>query len=401
MDSSANFMVEDIPPDRVSMRIAVVTETWPPEINGVALTLSRLVQGLSARHHSIQLIRTRQDRQDSPLEHASWSEMLFTSFPIPKYPQLRMGLPSKKALLRAWTLKRPDLVHIATEGPLGWSALQAARKLRIAVTSDFRTNFHRYSKHYGVGWLSKPIVAYLRKFHNMTAVTMVPTHSLKNELKALGFENLKVVARGVDTTLFHPDKRDPLLRQEWGAEDDSLILLSAGRLAAEKNLELVVQTFEAMKSSGTKLKLVIAGDGPYASTLRELCPDAIFMGMCDQKKLARIYASSDVFIFPSLTETFGNVTLEALASGTPVLAFDCAAAAELLLHKVNGWLVDGESGADFVKLACALTMDVPAVMAMRETTRLSAQSLDWNVIAAQVEDVFLRTFAESHRRHSM
>lgn len=162
--------------------------------------------------------------------------MLFTSFPIPKYPQLRMGLPSKKSLLRAWTVKRPDLVHIATEGPLGWSALQAARKLRIAVTSDFRTNFHRYSKHYGVGWLSKPIAAYLRKFHNMTAVTMVPTHSLKNELKALGFENLKVIARGVDTTLFHPDKRDPLLRQEWGAEDDSLILLSAGRLAAEKIL---------------------------------------------------------------------------------------------------------------------------------------------------------------------
>jgi glycosyltransferase involved in cell wall biosynthesis len=207
-----------------------------------------------------------------------------------------------------------------------------------------------------------------------------------------------VVARGVDTQLFHPDKRDPVLRQIWSADEDGLVLLYAGRLAAEKNLDVVVKTYEALKSSGTKLSLVFAGDGPYADTLRDQCPDAIFMGMCDQQKLSQIYASADVFLFPSLTETFGNVTLEALSSGTPVLAFNCAAAAELLLHNVNGWLVDGDCDADFVKTACESLKNRSSVRSMRETTRLSAEAMDWNVIAQQVEEVFLKVLNEYHQK---
>lgn len=136
--------VEHIEPSQRYLRIAVVTETWPPEINGVAVTLSKLIQQLGSRHHTIQLIRPRQDKFDSGKENDGWSELLLKGLPIPKYPQLKLGLPSKKALLQAWSTKRPDLVHIATEGPLGWSALQAAKILRLPVTSDFRTNFHSY-----------------------------------------------------------------------------------------------------------------------------------------------------------------------------------------------------------------------------------------------------------------
>jgi len=390
MDNFINdrILVENFEPDNPPMRIAVVTETWPPEVNGVALTLSKLVNQLSLRRHTIQLIRPRQDKHDTGNEHAGWSEILLRGLPIPRYPELKLGFPNKKSLIKAWSIKRPDLVHIATEGPLGWSALQAARVLRLPVTSDFRTNFHSYSRHYGVGWLSKPIVAYLRKFHNRTLCTMVPTQALKTQLQAVGFENLRVVARGVDAKQFHPEKRSPDLRAQWQADDSTLVLLSVGRLAAEKNLDLIVNTYQALAQSGKSVKLVFAGDGPYRAKLQADCPQAIFMGMCSQDELAVIYASSDLFLFPSLTETFGNVTLEAMASGTPVLAFDCAAATELIEDQKNGWLVTGESGQDYVRKALALTQDPNDLVLAKAQTHISIRPWDWQEIVSQVETIF-------------
>ena len=385
------ILVENYLPPTQSLRIAVVTETWPPEVNGVALTLSRLVHGLCHRGHAVQLIRPRQDKNETAMADEELSELLLKGLPIPRYPQLKLGLPSKKALIRAWTIRRPDLIHIATEGPLGWSALQAARRLRLPVTSDFRTNFHSYSKHYGVGWLSKPIVAYLRKFHNNTACTMVPTRLLKNELQQQGFHNLRVVARGVDTSLFHPFRRNASLRESWGADTGTLVLLSAGRLAPEKNLDLVVKTYLALRAAGRPVRLVFAGDGPYRSELEAACPDAVFMGMCAHDQLASIYPSADLFLFPSLTETFGNVTLEALACGTPVLAFDSAAASELVHNGHNGWLVQGDRSDEFVDKALHVTRDLGQLMGMRTSTSESVAALDWLQIVMQVESIFMQT----------
>lgn len=391
------ILVENFLPSQRSMRIAVVTETWPPEVNGVALTLAKLVHGLCQRNHAVQLIRPRQDKNEMALVQDDMSELLLTGLPIPRYPQLKLGLPSKKALIRAWTLHRPDLVHIATEGPLGWSALQAARRLRLPVTSDFRTNFHSYSKHYGVGWLRKPIVAYLRKFHNNTACTMVPTHLLKSELQKLGFDNLRVVARGVDTGMFHPRHRSETLRQSWGADDNTLVLLSVGRLAPEKNLDLVVKAYQALRAAQRPVRLVFAGDGPYRTELQARCPDAVFLGMCDHQTLSTVYPSADLFLFPSLTETFGNVTLEALACGTPVLAFDSAAASELVQANRNGWLVQGESEEDYMQKALTATRDTAALMAMRTPTCESVAALDWLQIVMQVESIFMQTQSTSEQ----
>ena len=391
------ILVEHFSPAQQSLRIAVVTETWPPEVNGVALTLAKLVHGLCQRNHAVQLIRPRQDKNEMALVQDDMSELLLTGLPIPRYPQLKLGLPSKKALIRAWTLHRPDLVHIATEGPLGWSALQAARRLRLPVTSDFRTNFHSYSKHYGVGWLRKPIVAYLRKFHNNTACTMVPTHLLKSELQKLGFDNLRVVARGVDTGMFHPRHRSETLRQSWGADDNTLVLLSVGRLAPEKNLDLVVKAYQALRAAQRPVRLVFAGDGPYRAELQARCPDAVFLGMCDHQTLSTVYPSADLFLFPSLTETFGNVTLEALACGTPVLAFDSAAASELVQANRNGWLVQGESEEDYLQKALTATRDTAALMAMRTPTCESVAALDWLQIVMQVESIFMQTQSTSEQ----
>jgi glycosyltransferase involved in cell wall biosynthesis len=369
------------------MRIAVVTETWPPEVNGVAVTLAKLVQNLSQRNHDVQLIRPRQSKTDSSLGDAGLEEVLMRGMPIPRYPQLKLGLPSKKILVKTWTLRRPDVVHIATEGPLGWSALQAAKVLKLPVTSDFRTNFQSYSKHYGIGWLRKPIVAYLRKFHNATACTMVPTNELKRSLSENGFLNLKVVARGVDTQLFNQYKRDLNLRNSWGADDDTKVLISVGRMAPEKNLDQVLNAFEALSWMKDRVKLVMVGDGPLREQFQQRFPDIIFPGMLAQKDLAVYYASSDLFVFPSQTETFGNVTLEALASGIPVLAFDCAAARDWVESGVNGWLVPEIQPERFALQAVEIFKSSGVLEQVTRNTRQHQVHLDWNQIAEQVEGV--------------
>ena len=382
------IVLEDYPATRPSLRIAVVTETWPPEVNGVAMTLAKLVQGLSHRNHDVQLIRPRQTKTDSPMSDASLEEVLMRGMPIPRYPELKLGLPSKKTLVKTWTLRRPDVVHIATEGPLGWSALQAAKVLKLPVTSDFRTNFQSYSKHYGVGWLRKPIVAYLRKFHNATACTMVPTRELMRTLSQNGFANLKVVSRGVDTKLFNISKRDTSLRSSWGATDDTKVLISVGRMAPEKNLDQVLKTYDALKSTGQAFKLVMVGDGPLKEQFQKRYPEIIFPGMLSQTNLAAYYASSDLFIFPSQTETFGNVTLEALASGIPVLAFDCAAARDWVQTGVNGWLIAENNPEGFAAQAVTVFNSKDLLDQITQSTRQQVVHLDWDQIAEQVESVF-------------
>ena len=382
------IVVEDYPATRPSLRIAVVTETWPPEVNGVAMTLAKLVQGLSHRNHDVQLIRPRQTKSESPLNDASLEEVLMRGMPIPRYPELKLGLPSKKTLVKTWTLRRPDVVHIATEGPLGWSALQAAKVLKLPVTSDFRTNFQSYSKHYGVGWLRKPIGAYLRKFHNATACTMVPTRELMRNLSENGFANLKVVSRGVDTKLFNISKRDSSLRSSWGATDNTKVLISVGRMAPEKNLDQVLKTYEALKFTGLAFKLVMVGDGPLKEQFQKRYPEIIFPGMLSHSNLAAYYASSDLFIFPSQTETFGNVTLEALASGIPVLAFDCAAARDWVQTGINGWLVAENNPEGFAAQAVNIFKSKELLDQITQTTRQQVVHLDWDQIAEQVESVF-------------
>ncbi|WP_254668141.1 glycosyltransferase family 1 protein [Hydrogenophaga sp. PML113] len=394
--SAETILVEAFPAARPSLRLAVVTETWPPEINGVSLTLSRLVQGLRARNHEVQLIRPRQTREDAARSDPGFHEVLMRGMPIPRYPELKLGLPGKGALVRAWTLRRPDLVHIATEGPLGWSALQAARRLRLPVTSDFRTNFHAYSQHYGVGWLKTPIVAYLRKFHNLTRCTMVPTQSLRAELQAIGFRNVSVVARGVDTQRFNPARRSAALRASWGAGDGTLVMVAVGRLAAEKNLGVVLQAYEAMRAQNPDVKLVFVGDGPQRAALRQRCPEALFAGMRRDEDLAAHYASADLFAFASLTETFGNVTIEALASGLPVLAFDTAAAGDWVRGGHNGWLLPVDDEAAFARQAALLARDPALVRTAASQARAQVAALDWRHIAGQVEGIFLQTVGWPH-----
>ena len=380
-----------------ALRLALVTETYPPEVNGVAMTVARLVDGLRARGHQLQLVRPRQHAQEIGVMATAadpFHELLLRGLPIPRYPQLKMGLPAGRALLRRWNWQRPDLVHIATEGPLGWSALQAAVQLGVPVTSDFRTNFHAYSQHYGIGWLQRPIMAYLRTFHNRTHCTMVPTEALRKTLVEQGLHNVAVVARGVDTQQFTPERRSDALRATWGAGPQTRVVACVGRLAPEKNLDLLLRAFEAMRASQPDSRLLLVGDGPLRAALQARCPSAVFAGNRSGEDLAAHYASADAFVFPSVTETFGNVTPEAMASGLPVLAFDYAAAGRLIRHGDNGLVVPLHDSDRFVAQAQWLVQQADCGAALGRAARQTALAQPWHGVVAQVEALMRAALAQ-------
>jgi glycosyltransferase involved in cell wall biosynthesis len=390
MNIDAHIQVERIGSTRPHMNIAVVTETYPPDINGVAHTLSKIVDGLQRNGHVLWLIRPKHQASDTATRTDRYQEILVKGLPIPFYKQLRMGLPAKRELTRLWSRQRPDIVHIATEGPLGWSALQVAKKLKLPVSTDFRTNFHAYSQHYGIGWLSGAIMAYLKKFHNAAQATMVPTSQLQGELDKVGFKHLSVVPRGVDTDVFSPEHRNDALRTSWGADSATRVLLYVGRLAPEKNLKLVIQTYNNLKRSHPDIKLVLVGDGPMRAGLEKDNPEVIFAGFQTGPSLAQHYASADIFLFASQTETFGNVTLEAMASRLAIVAFHHAAAGELIQSGVNGMLARTHSSLDFEMGVQTLLNNQALMQHVAEQACLSARALSWRMIVERTEGVFHR-----------
>ncbi|HSD59450.1 MAG TPA: glycosyltransferase family 1 protein [Burkholderiales bacterium] len=389
----------DFAPRPGRLRVALVTETYPPEINGVAMTLGRMVEGLSRRGHHVQVVRPRQEGdawapRTNGVEHA-----LVRGLPIPRYERLKLGLPAGGLLKRMWSEGRPDVVHIATEGPLGWSALGAARSLGISVSTDFHTNFHSYSKHYGLGWLERGVAAYLRSFHNRARCTLVPTEGMRRKLAEQGFQGLRVVARGVDTVLFHPSRRSQTLRSQWGAAQDDPVVLYVGRLAPEKNLSLVIKAFEAMRAEQPRARLVLVGDGPYRAGLEAGNHGYVFAGMRVGEDLAAHYASGDIFLFPSVTETYGNVTMEAMASGLAVVAYDYAAAEEHIRSGLNGLTAPFDDGEAFLRQALTPVRDPDYARDLGRSARRRAENIDWEQVFEALERA-LRDAMEAQGEHA-
>jgi glycosyltransferase involved in cell wall biosynthesis len=375
------------------MHIAMVTETYPPEVNGVARTVARMAEGLHALGHSIEIVRPRQGAADKPRDDDDFRERLCRGVPIPRYTQLRMGLPSGRALTAAWRARRPDVVHIATEGPLGWSALNAARKLGLPVASDFHTNFHAYSRHYGAGWLARPVAAVLRRFHNRCDCTMVPTEEMAADLARLDFERLRVVGRGVNAQVFSPARRRPELRAQWGAGEDTPVALCVSRFAPEKNFPLVLEAYEAMRRANPETRLVLVGDGPLLAELRNAGTGSVIAGRLVNGELSAHYASADVFLFPSESETFGNVTLEAMASGLAVVAYRYAAARQHLEHGRSALLAEPGDRAGFIAQAVRLARDPALGRALGRAARSAAEPVSWERITLDFEAVLRETAA--------
>lgn len=358
------------------MKIDIVTDTFVPDVNGVAMTLGRLTEGLRKRGHRVHVIHTGVS--------AKAGETCAAAVSLPGYKEVRVGLPKPFELRNRWMKKRPDAIYVATESPLGKSALKAANALGIPVATGFHTNFHQYMEQYGMGGLQPMAMAYLKNFHLRADCTLTPSRDMVARLAAEGIENVHLLGRGVDTELFAPARRCETLRAEWGASVASPVAVMVGRVAAEKNFDLAMMTFERMRQAFPDMRCVVVGDGPLRGKLMEKFPWVHFVGVKTGEELARHYASADVLIFPSETETFGNVLLEGMASGLATVSFDYAAASLHVRSGENGLKAPRGDFAEFIRHALD-ALSLRAEHDMRRAARETAESLGWDKVVGEFE----------------
>jgi glycosyltransferase involved in cell wall biosynthesis len=291
------------------MRIAIVTDAWFPQTSGVVTTLSRMVEGLQGRGHEVEVVHPG----------------MFKTIPCPTYPDIRLALWPGKALARRLEAFQPEAVHLPTEGPLGFWGSRWCKRKGYPYTTTYTTRFPEYIEmriRIPAGVFYPPV----RAFHNGAARTMVSTPSLKADLEARGFKNLVFWGRGVDTELFRPREKDAL-------DAPRPIAVYLGRVAVEKNIE----AFLELDLPGSK---AVIGDGPALESLKRRFPDALFLGRRTGEDLARHLAACDVFVFPSKTDTFGIVLIEAMACGLPVAAYPVMGPKDVVRHGETGWLDD-------------------------------------------------------------
>ncbi|MGC2412976.1 MAG: glycosyltransferase family 1 protein [Stellaceae bacterium] len=322
-------------------RILIATDAWRPQVNGVVRTLQALAA--STRKFDTEI--------------AFLTPEGFRSFPLPSYPSIRCSVPSSREIARRIEHAAPDSLHIATEGPIGHLVRRYCLDRRLSFTTSYMTRFPEYVS----ARLPIPLswsYALLRRFHAAAAVTMVSTPSLMEELGNRGFKHLGMWTRGVDTELFRPERA-------MAIDLPRPIFVSVGRIAVEKNLA----AFLALDLPGSK---IVIGDGPQAAELKRRFPGAHFLGLLEGETLAAYLAAADVFVFPSRTDTFGVVQLEALASGVPVAAYPVAGPADVIGSKPVGVLDED------LKLAC-----LKALTISRAACRAFALTRSWESSALQ------------------
>lgn len=363
------------------MQLCIVSETWAPEINGVAHTLGRLHQELYRQGVVVDVIRPK-PRVKGETANVS-QELQVRRCALPGYTDVQVGLARPSTLQRFWRKHRPSVVYLATQGPLGWAARQAAHQLNIPLVAGWHTNFDHYCHDYGVPWLASATRRYLHYFHNGCELTLVPTQLQATALSEQGIHNVHVMSRGIEGERFSPAHRDAELRNQWGVSANQPVALYAGRLAAEKNLTLLQETMQAMRAVRPDMAQVIVGDGPARAQLEKALPEARFTGFVDKQELARHYASADLFIFPSLSETWGNVVAEAMASGLAVVAYRHAASAELIQNGHNGITVTPDDSDAFLQAAVELCQHPADYARLGRVARLRALEQSWSGIADQ------------------
>jgi len=307
------------------MKILVATDAWHPQVNGVVRTLGHVAREARVLGADVEFL--------TPSE--------FWTLPVPTYPEIRLALTGPGSIERRLDAAMPDAVHIATEGPLGHAMRRVCMRRRVPFTTSFHTRFPDYIASrlpLPERWTTEAAWSWLRRFHGAGAAVLAATPTLGEELTGRGFNNVKLWPRGVDAKLFHPRERKAVA---WPRP----IFLTVGRLAVEKNVE----AFLKLDLPGTKL---VVGDGPARPQLAKAYPDAVFLGAKQGEELAEIYAAADVFVFPSRTDTFGLVLLEALASGVPVAAFPAAAPRDVIGEAPVGALDEDLARACLAALEC-------------------------------------------------
>ena len=370
------------------MRIALFTDTYPDDVNGVARTLARLVAHARTRGHEVALVTTRVSPEPAP---DVYGHRQLPGFPVPMYPELQLarGVDGVgKRMLRDFA---PDVVHVATESNVGFSGRRWALKNRVPLVTSFHTNFPAYLHDYRMGPLEPLLWRYLRWFHDRSLVTFCPSRDTLEGLQSQGFhDRLRVGSRGVDTELFSPERRSEAVRAEIAPGADR-ILIYVGRLAAEKRVDFLLEAFGRVRElTGPGTDLVFVGGGPAGNKLRARAPEGVhFTGYRTGLPLAEAFAAGDVFVFASDTETFGNVVLEALSSGLPAIVVDKGGVRETVHAGRTGIRVPVGDLAAFAEACVALSTDDERRRVLSEGARAEALSRNWDAIL----DGLLREYA--------
>jgi len=337
----------------------LLSDTYTPQVNGVTTVVARIVRVLREFGHDAVVVAPRYPGHDpSPPSGSGDAELRVPSAPFPPYPAIRLSLPQFRTVAHYLDAFRPDLVHVATEGPLGLTGRRYSVRRDVPLVTSYHTNFPQYARHYGAGVLEPLVWRWLRWFHRPARLTQTPGDAVCGTLLQRRIGRPVVWGRGVDTAHFHPARRDPAWRRWLGGGDDTAIVVHVGRLAPEKNLDVLAEAWTlARRDLGQRATFVLAGEGPGARALVARLPWVRHMGFLDRDRLATLYASTDICVLPSDTETCGLVALEAMASGLAVIAADAGGFRESVIDNVTGLLAAPRDAAEFAAEIVALVQN--------------------------------------------
>ncbi|KGP92600.1 glycosyl transferase [Pontibacillus chungwhensis BH030062] len=366
------------------MRVAFFTDTFTPQVNGVAKTLQRFVNYLDDQDVEYIVFAPGGDHQTLNMEQIKG----FKSVPFYLYPECRLSLPNLSTIRKQLESFQPDLIHIATPFNIGFAGLYYGKKLGIPMVGSYHTNFDRYLEYYDLNILSKWVWKYMRWFHAPFRQTFVPSEETKRDLIQRGFRNISIWSRGVDCQLFHPNYDHRVVREMYHI-DEPYILTYVGRLAPEKDLDVFLKIADSLPPSlKEQVHWLVAGDGPMDSELKAAAPkNMTFTGYVEGEHLARIYATSTLMVFPSRTETFGNVVLESMAAGTPVIGARAGGVQGIITQDETGKLCTPGHVDEFIEAITDLLCREKVVKEMGVRARLYAKGCSWTSI---FEDLLLQ-----------
>jgi glycosyltransferase involved in cell wall biosynthesis len=386
------------------LRVALFTGNYNHIRDGVALTLNRLVHHLEQESIAVKIFAPS-SQQPAIVPHAG--ELIVTpsiSMPVPGRKEYRVATHFPRKDRRELAAFNPNLIHIATPDGLGIGALKWAKKHKVPVVSSYHTHFLSYVDYYKLflGPVKWPFKKMMQWFYPQCERTYVPTQSMIDELAREQIHgHMKIWARGIDTDSFNPKKRDVEWRRSVGIADDELVVSFVSRLVWEKELRTYIESVRSLQKEFPKVRAMVVGDGPAMKEAQKLLPNGIFTGFCSGDDLARAYASSDIFLFPSFTETFGNVTLEAMSSGLPCLVADAIGSRSLVIDGQNGFLAKAGDLSDFITKLRILIEDASLREQMAQQSRVLAMNYQWSSINhALVEDYYkvIDEYALKHKK---
>lgn len=364
------------------LRVAIFTGNYNHIRDGVSLTLNRLVEYLERQGVPVLVFGPT---KDEPAMNHHGELVPVPSVPMPGRSEYRVSIGFPESVQKRLQEFNPTLIHIATPDLLGFRAMRYAQSNNIQIVTSYHTHFTSYLKYYNLEILEVLGWKYLSWFYSQCKHVYVPTPSMADELNNKGIsKGIRIWARGVDTDHFHPDKRDEKWRRSIGVGEDDLVVSFVSRLVWEKDLQTYVDTIRKLNDTNISIKALIVGDGPARKELQQMLPEAHFTGFITGEKLAKAYASSDIFLFPSDTETFGNVTLEAMSSGLPSVVADATGSKSLIEPEVTGFLIPPRNTVEFAKAVKKIAENNELRKRMGMTARQKALSYSWDSVNSEL-----------------